>query len=483
MSNWRDDIKQLGKREFERREMERLGFWPPEGSDLPQTVEEMRAKLAPINDELRRVAEQARPLRARLTEVERELSSASDIETKLAEVRRARIERVKAARIERKESRAREREARLANDKIWRQNQLPHLGRGVSRRLKFDVPSDIQKLGESNLPMWHEPKDLAAFLEISISQLAWLCYHREVAPIDHYSHFSIPKRSGGSRAISAPRPYLKTAQQAILHKLLIHVPVHENAAAFLPQKHIGHNAALHSHETEGGPSVVLRVDLKDFFPSITFHRIAGVFASLGYNQGISTLLALICTESPRVEATFDGYKSHVALGERFVPQGAPTSPALTNLLCRRLDSRLSGMAAHFGFVYTRYADDLVFSSSQESARVLSLERGVLMVLESEQLVVNPDKIAVMRRGARQSVTGLVVNGTEGPRVSRRDLKRFRAVLHDIEQNGAEAVTEKMGKSAIGYARGYVSFIHMVSPDVAMKLRAKYAWLQTQEREA
>ena len=476
MSNWRDDIKQLGKREFERREMERLGFWPPVGSDLPQSVEEMRAKLAPINDELRGVAETSRPLRLRLTEVERELSSASDIEAKLSEVRRARIERVKAARVERKERRAKEREERLTRDKTWRQNQLPHLGRGVSRRLQFDVPSDRQKLASLNLPLWDEPKDLAAFLDISIGQLAWLCYHREVAPLDHYSHFLIPKRSGGSRAISAPRAYLKAAQHAILHNLLIHIPVHEAAAAFLPQTHIGHNAARHSHEDEGGPDVVLRVDLKDFFPSITFNRIAGVFASLGYNRGISTLLALICTESPRVEATFDGQKSHVALGERFVPQGAPTSPALTNLLCRRLDSRLSGMAAHFGFVYTRYADDLVFSSAQNEARVISLQRGVLMVLESEQFVVNPDKIAVMRRGARQSVTGLVVNGSEGPRVSRRDLKRFRAVLHDIETNGAEAVTAKMGKSSLSYARGYLAFIHMVSPDVATKLRAKHSWL-------
>ena len=477
MSNWRDDIKQLGKREFERREMERLGFWPPAGSDLPQSVEEMRAKLAPINNQLREVAESARPLRLRLGEVERELSSASDIETKIAEVRRARIERVKAARIERKERRAKERDERLTLDKTWRQEQLPHLGHGVSRRLRFDLPSDSAKLGQLDLPVWNEPKDLAAFLEISLGQLAWLCYHREVAPLDHYSHFSIPKRSGGSRAISAPRPYLKAAQAKILQSVLNKTEVHAAAAAFLPAKHIGDNAAQHAHSEQGGPSVVLRVDLKDFFPSITFNRIAGVFTSLGYNRGISTLLALICTESPRVEAIFDGQKSHVALGERFVPQGAPTSPALTNLLCRRLDSRLSGMAAHFGFVYTRYADDLVFSSSQKEARVISLQRGVLLVLESEQFIVNPDKIAVMRRGARQSVTGLVVNGTQGPRVSRRDLKRFRAVLHDIEQNGAEQVSEKMGKSALSYARGYLAFVHMVSPGVAAKLRAKHEWLR------
>lgn len=472
MNSWRSEIKKLGKREFERREMERLGFWPPQTVVLA----DVRARLGSINDDLREVAETSRPLRLRQVELETEIASVGDVEAQIALVRRTRIERVKAAREERKIRRAREREEKAARDKQWRAQQLPHLGRGVSKRLHFDVPSDAEKLARFELPVWSQPHELAAFLKISLGQLAWLCYHCEAAPLDHYSHFSISKKSGGSRAISAPRPYLKAAQSAILSGVLNRVPVHESAAAFLTGKHIGDNAARHAHEDSGGPIVVLRVDLKDFFPSITFNRIAGVFASLGYNVGISTLLALICTESPRVEATFDGQKSFVALGERFVPQGAPTSPALTNLLCRRLDSRLSGLARHFGFVYTRYADDLVFSSAQTEARVVSLQRGVLEILESESFLVNPDKIAIMRRGARQSVTGLVVNGGDGPRISRRDLKRFRAVLHDIERNGVDAVSEKMGQSAQSYARGYVSFIHMVSPEVAVKLREKHAWL-------
>ncbi len=474
--SWRDDIKQLGKREFERREIERLGFWPPANGDAPATAEELRAKLAPLNDELRAVAEDARPLRARLSDVERELSSAGDIEAKLAEVRRARIERVKAARAERKERRARERELRLADDARWRSEQLPHLGRGVSRRLDFSIPSDAEKLARFGLPVWNEPRDLAGFLEMNVGQLAWLCYHREAAPTDHYSHFSIPKRSGGSRAISAPRPYLKAAQSKILEAVLRPVPVHAAAAAFLPALNIADNAARHAHTESGGPSALLRVDLKDFFPSITFARVAGVFGSLGYNRGIATLLALICTESPRVAATFDGQKSYVALGERFVPQGAPTSPALTNLLCRRLDARLQGMAAHYGFTYSRYADDLVFSSPAPDARPISLQRGVLTVLEAEQFALNPDKIALLRRGARQSVTGLVVNGDGEPRLSRRDLRRFRAVLHAIETRGEGAVSEQMGKPALPYARGYLAFIHMVSPAVAAKLQAKHGWL-------
>lgn len=470
MSNWRDEMKQLGKREFQRREMERLGFWPLASVDQG----ELQTQLREINDQMREVADLTRPLRLRATEIETELAAASDIEAQLSEIRRRRIERVKAARLEKRARREAETVHKRERDAKWRAENLPFLGHGVSKRLDFSAPSDAAKLAICGLPELNTPADLAGLLEITVPQLAWLCYHREVAPIDHYRRFTIPKKSGGLRAISAPRPYLKAAQTRVLRAILELVPTHAAAMAFRPVTNIGHNAALHSHAQSGGPEVVLRVDLKDFFPSITFTRIAGVFASLGYNGGIATLLSLICTEAPRVEATLDGCKSYVAVGARFVPQGAPTSPALTNLLCRRLDSRLTGMAAHYGFVYSRYADDLVFSSDLEEADAPALQSGVMRVLEGENLAVNSDKVSMMRRGDRQSVTGLVVNGERGPRPSRRDLRRLRAVLHDIETNGVESVSEKMGRSALCWARGYLAFVQMCAPEIAAKFRARHA---------
>ena len=467
MSDWRKQIKELGKREFERREMERLGFWPPRQNDDLQT------QLSQLNREMRAVADQSRPLRLREVQLETELASAADIEAQITEIRRRRIERVKAARLEKRARRERESAEKRESDQKWRAEKLPFLGRGVSKRLHFDEPSDAAQLGRNGLPILHQPADLAALLEITVPQLAWLCYHREAAPIDHYSRFTIPKRSGGLRAISAPRPYLKAAQTRILRAILELVPLHEAAMAFRSARNIGDNAALHSHPESGGPAVVLRVDLQDFFPSITFKRIAGVFSQLGYNGGVATLLALICTEAPRVAATLDGNTSHVALGARFVPQGAPSSPALTNILCRRLDSRLNGMARAYGFRYTRYADDLVFSCGESGADTIRLQKGVMQILDDENLTVNPDKIAIGRRGHRQSVTGLVVNGTRGPRPSRRDLRRFRAVMHDIKTHGADAVSEKMGQSALCWAHGYLAFVHMCAPEIASQLREKY----------
>lgn len=474
MSNWRKQIKELGKREFQRREMERLGFWPPPAQNGDKE-RELQGKLSQINREMREAADQSRPLRLRENQLETELAGAANVEAQIAEIRRRRIERVKAARLEKRARRERETLEKRERDTKWRLENLPFLGRGVSKRLNFSEPSDAAKLGQHGLPVLNNPADLAVLLEITIPQLAWLCYHREAAPIDHYSRFTIPKRSGGLRAISAPRPYLKAAQTRILRAILERVPLHEAAMAFRPNRNIGDNAAAHSHPESGGPAVVLRIDLQDFFPSITFKRIAGVFAQLGYNGGVATLLALICTEAPRVEATLNGEKSYVALGARFVPQGAPTSPALTNILCRRLDSRLGGMASAYDFAYTRYADDLVFSSTK-GADAMHLKSGVMQILEDENLAVNPDKVVIARRGDRQSVTGLIVNGELGPRPSRRDLRRFRAVMHDIQTNGAEAVSEKMGVSALCWARGYLAFVQMIAPEIASQLREKYTIL-------
>lgn len=473
MSDWRKQIKELGKREFQRREMERLGFWPLPAPDSDKE-RELQGKLSQLNREMRAVADQSRTLRLRENALETELAQAADIEAKIAEIRRRRIERVKAARIEKRGRRERESVEKRARDAKWRSENLPFLGRGVSQRLGFSAPSNAEKLNQGELPLLHQPVDLAQMLEITVPELAWLCYHREAAPIDHYSRFTIAKRSGGLRAISAPRPYLKAAQTHILRAILERVPLHDAAMAFRPARNIGDNAAFHSHGESGGPAVILRVDLQDFFPSITFKRIAGVFAQLGYNGGVATLLALICTEAPRVTATLDGERSYVALGARFVPQGAPTSPALTNILCRRLDARLSGMAAAYGFIYTRYADDLVFSCGKSGEHAIHLKYGVLAILKDENFVVNPNKVGISRRGDRQSVTGLVVNGERAPRPSRRDLRRFRAVMHDIQTNGDEAVSEKMGQSALCWARGYLAFVHMVAPEISAKLREKYA---------
>jgi len=474
--NWRERLKALGKRGFELSEMERLGFWPPD----PETV----LKTKDTQAELRAVHSEMLPLRRRMIELEKEMANAADIQVALAEVRTRRIERVKAERAQRKIRKAQEREEKREADKAWRGGILPYLGRGVSAGLNFEG-GDGEKLKSFGLPILSNAEEIAGALQISTSKLAWLSYHRGAAAIDHYHHFTIPKKSGGERKISAPKSQLRAAQEWIAQNILAPAPIHEAAMAFRPKICIADNAALHA-----GAQVVVRIDLKDFFPSITFRRIKRTFQKLGYNEGVATIFALLCSESPRVALTLDGTKHFVVLTERFLPQGASTSPSITNILCRDLDARLTGAAQTYGFIYTRYADDLVFSAREEKrvedepSRLGLLLSLVEQIVADEKFEINENKTAIMRPHRRQTVTGLVINevkstaaGSSTPaRVSRRDLRKFRAFLHRYEKLGREAMTAQLGQDALSYARGYLCFVHMVDAERAAQFRAAHSWL-------
>jgi retron-type reverse transcriptase len=196
-----------------------------------------------------------------------------------------------------------------------------------------------------------------------------------------------------------------------------------------------------------------------------------MFASFGYSEGVAMVLALLATDTPlragRFGARFDG--------EPQLPQGASTSPAISNIICRRLDARLSGLARKHGFVYTRYADDMTFSHSDAGAPVGRLIASVVHILTDEGFVPNLAKTRVTRAHQRQVVTGLVVNA--GVAIPRADLRRFRAILHHAERHGFEAASDRLGKDVRAYARGYLAFVQMVDPARAARLRERHPWTQ------
>jgi retron-type reverse transcriptase len=183
---------------------------------------------------------------------------------------------------------------------------------------------------------------------------------------------------------------------------------------------------------------------------------------------VATVLALLCTEPTRAKAELAGKVYHVALGERFLPQGACTSPAITNLLCRRLDKRLSGLAQKAGFAYTRYADDLTFSGDdvKEVGRLL---RAVRNVLQTEGFTEHEKKTRVMRSGRRQEVTGLVVNTR--PAVPRDEVRQLRAILHNAARSGLEAQNRDEVPSFEAHLRGRVAYVSMIDKARGEKLRA------------
>jgi retron-type reverse transcriptase len=331
----------------------------------------------------------------------------------------------------------------------------------VSGRLHLRL-SDEQRLAEYGLPVMHTPADVAAKMGLPIKTLRWLAFHTDVATRTHYIKFEVPKRSGGTRILSAPHKRLKAAQRWILANVLNRLPPTDAAHGFVPKRGIVSNAAPHV-----GKPVVVNLDLENFFPSITFPRIRAVFERYGYSGAVATILALLCTESPRMTANYAGATYEVATGPRALPQGAPTSPALSNQVARKLDRRLLGVAAKLGLTYTRYADDLTFSGGADLKIGWVLAK-VRHIAAEEGFRVNEKKTRVMRNSAAQMVTGIVVN--EKPSLCRAELRRLRAILHRAKSNGLESQNRDGRPNFRAHLAGKIAFVAMVRPDVAAKLK-------------
>lgn len=333
-----------------------------------------------------------------------------------------------------------------------------YLGPDVSGGLVF-TGGDAWRGAVLGLPALATFAEVAALLQVDEPTLQWLAFQPNVSEIDHYHRFELEKRNGGLREIAAPKARLRAAQRLVLDGILDTVPPHGAATAYRPGSSVVAHARRHS-----GQAVVVRLDLREFFPSIGFPRVKGLFRGLGYNDGVSTVLALL-TVTAREGAAFD---------ELALPQGACTSPAIANLICRRLDARLSGLAAAHGFAFGRYADDLTFSHPADDAPLGRLLTSVAAIVADEGFAPEPSKTRVMRRHQRQVVTGLTVN--DDVAVPRADLRRFRAFLHRCERDGLEQTTRRLGKDARAHAQGYLAWVAMVEPEKARRLREAHPWI-------
>ena len=460
--DWREQVRILGKRGFESVEMLRLGFITQE------TMDQLLAESEISGEQYEQALVQIVTARKDLKELTEQIEKVEDVDLAISEIRSRRIARVKEERVARRENKAAVAAQRAVEVTEQRRTAPSWLGRGVSDRLTFTGGSP-DSVSSAGLPALTTFSDIASALGVPPEKLQWLTYERGAANMDHYSRFEIPKRSGGMRLISSPKSDLRAAQTWVREKILIHLPVHSAATAFRPGMSVVDNAVRHANS-----QVVVRMDLKDFFPSVTFQRVRGYFEYLGYNPGVASVLALICTDAPRVRLTRDGDTHFVAIRERSLPQGACTSPDLANLIAGALDRRLEGFAARTSWVYTRYADDLVFSTSSADASPHRLIRSVTAINADEGFTVNTAKTRIMRAPNRQAVTGLLVNN--GVQISRRDRKRIRAFLHRCETQGVDSVSLQIGKNARAVARGYFAWVHMVSPSAASELLRKHPWI-------
>ena len=390
-----------------------------------------------------------------------EMVGAHAVAERAVQADRAQRQAIKAQKKAAAEQRKRDHAARVAAN---RKNDIVFLGRGVSKGLA-DRRSNVEKLAERGLPLLATPADVAAALGIDIPRLRWLAYHAEASTVSHYIQFLVPKKSGGERTLSAPHKQLAAAQRWIFENILNRLPAHEAAHGFVKERSILTNARPHV-----GMAIVVNCDLTDFFPSITVHRVIGLFRQIGYSPAVATILGLLVTECPRRKVLYNGKPWHVATGPRGLPQGACTSPGISNLISRRLDSRLNGIATKLGWTYTRYADDLTFSSAQPSDRVGYLLARVRHIAGDEGFVVNEKKTRVLKQAARQTVTGVVVNAAPG--ASRRVRRQLRAILHNASKSGLPAQNRSRRASFTAWLGGMIGYVAMLNPKQAAGLRSR-----------
>jgi RNA-directed DNA polymerase len=324
----------------------------------------------------------------------------------------------------------------LPKSRLWKRKQVmskaeaARLFSGTMRtrnRKLRDLLPDEEQLKRHGLPLWKTEADVAAALGISVKELYFYAIHRERDRFFNYIRFAIPKRGGGHRVIMAPKRRLKALQRRLLELLVNKLPVSEHAHGFRAGRGTRSNAEPHV-----GQKMVIRVDLKNFFPTVTFGRVRGYLIALGYGFPVATSLACLMTEAERQPVELDdGTLVHVPVTNRHCVQGAPTSPALCNALVMKLDRRIAGLARKFGVNYTRYADDLTFSGPLDHKQAFGLTQAVRRIVEAEGFIVNADKTLLLSHARRQTVTGAVVNQTLG--LSCQERRRLRAMLHHESQ--------------------------------------------------
>ena len=294
----------------------------------------------------------------------------------------------------------------------------------------------------------------------------------------HYTHYEIKKRKGGKRPISSPRRTLKKIQTWINTEILSKIEINENAYGFVPKKSIADNAKTHI-----GQECILNIDLLDFFDSIPEKRIYGIFKAFGYHTNLAVDLAKLCTSKrktlTKVSFSLDSstkISTESLIEKTFLPQGAVTSPSLSNIVARRLDKRLSGYAGKNNLKYSRYADDITLSGNGENIiKISALDK----IVREEGFQINSKKTKLFKKEANKKiVTGLIVSDTV--RIPKKFKKEVERHLFFCQKYGVESHIKYL-ENKYSYEKGYfkdwlrgkICFIFMVEPQEGEKLFEKF----------
>lgn len=311
------------------------------------------------------------------------------------------------------------------------------------------------------VPPLPTPGALAAWLGLTPAELDWFADCRGLlasvpaGPLRHYTYHWLVARPGKARLLEMPKQRLKALQQRLLHEVLERIPPHDAVHSYRRGCSVASYVAPHA-----GRGLVLRFDLRDFFPSIRAARVHALFRT-----------------APRPGRAADETRLRALYRQPHLPQGAPTSPALANLCAYRLDCRLAGLALALGARYTRYADDLAFSGDtvlERAARRLQVL--VCRVALEEGFEVHTRKTRFMRQGVRQQLAGVVLNAH--PNVPRTEYDRLKAVLCNCVRHGPASQNRDGHADFRGHLAGRIAYVAMLNPARGRRLRAwfdRVAW--------
>ena len=312
---------------------------------------------------------------------------------------------------------------------------------GKSAEYIQDCLNYAKPLIKRELPVIYDAQHFAELLGITKAEL----YRMANGTGSFYRHFEIPKSNGKMRQISAPMPRLKRVQTYSLSEILCRIPCHPCAKAYIKNLSLRDNAKFHREQ-----ETLLKIDIQDYFPSLKTEWVCGFFQSLGYSQTLSGLFAKLCTLSGGL------------------PQGAPTSPYLSNLLTRRLDQELFEYCqVNDGLRYTRYADDITISGSFDCRKVIPK---VYDAIGRSGLKPNKAKTHVIGPHLQQNVTGIVVN--KKIQVAKTYRKRIRSEVYYIRKFGIDEHFQRVQASAKADNReqylqqllGRIAYCLQINPD-------------------
>ncbi len=293
-----------------------------------------------------------------------------------------------------------------------------------------------------DLPVIMSKKHFAAIIGLDNTTLVYMTRAIENT---FYHSVSIPKKSGGTRELLVPAKSLKFIQQWILKNILQKIPVSRYATGFCIGKSIVTNAECHV-----GNTCVLSMDMKDFFPSITQKQIYRIFYYYGYTDEVSHLLSRLCTCNGKL------------------PQGAPTSPYLSNIVCLKLDKRLSGLSSKYNASYSRYADDITISANGNIKRIIPI---VTSIIQDEGFHVNEKKTRIAYDHQRQEVTGLIINNGRIS-VPKKYRKKLLQEIYYCQKYGVQDHLNHIGCTKMFYQDhmyGKAYFMYMVDKSLGKKV--------------